>query len=118
MKSTIGSLTIGGWVSTEAAITASIVHDSGVGPSECDISVSDLHPLNASQICERHLSYLGRSYVSYHQRRDRGCPHRWATKNNLRFNSIKSREMLIVRGGRWRVPILCPLEMELCGSNR
>ena len=37
-------------VSTEAAITASIVQDSGVGPSEYDISASDLHPLNASNI--------------------------------------------------------------------
>src|SRR6218665_1777405 len=30
--------------------------------------------------------------------------HRWATKNNLRLNFSKSREMLIVRGGRWWVP--------------
>src|SRR6218665_3939238 len=34
--------------------------------------------------------------------------HRWATKNNLRLNS-KSREMLIVRGGCWRVPHPPPL---------
>ena len=39
--------------------------------------------------------------------------HRWATKNNLhvhvKLNSRKSIEMLIVSGGRWRLPHPLPL---------
>ena len=39
-----------GSVSTEAAFTASTVQGSGVGSSEYDISVANLHSLNASNI--------------------------------------------------------------------
>ena len=37
-----------------------------------------------------------------------GVAH-WATNNNLRLNTAKSREMLIPRGGRWRTEVPPPL---------
>src|SRR6218665_3569917 len=46
-----------------------------------------------------------------------GVAH-WATNNNLRLNTAKSREMLIPRGGRWRTEVPPPLAMERVGSLR
>src|SRR6218665_651386 len=102
----------GGLVSTEAAITASIVQGSGVGLSEYDSSASDLHPLNASNIFVKFAddTYRISGAATCHTITDEiEGVHRWTTKNNLGLNSSKSREMLIVRGGRWRVPHPPPL---------
>ena len=103
------------------AIAVSIVQGSGVGPSEYASSALDLHPLNASNIFVKFAddTCLISGAATCHTISDEiEGVHHWATKNNLRLNSSKSREMLIVRGGRWRVPHPPPLEMKLCWSNR
>src|SRR6218665_806639 len=82
----------GGSVSTEAAITASIFQGSGVGPSEYDISVSDLLPLNGSNIFVKFAddTYLISGVATCHTITDEiEGVHRWATKINLRLNSSK-----------------------------
>src|SRR6218665_77383 len=87
----------GGSVSTEAAITASIVQGFGVCPSEYDISASDLHPLNASNIFVKFAddTYLISGAATCHTITDETeGVHRWATKNNLRLNSSKSSDPL------------------------
>ena len=42
----------------------------------------------------------------------------WAVNNNLRFNTAKSVEKLIPRGGRWRAEVPPFLAMERVGSLR
>src|SRR6218665_571176 len=77
-----------------------------------DISASDLHPLNVSNIFVKFAddTYIISGAATCHIITDEvGGVHRWATKNNLRLNYSKSREMLIVRGGRWQVPHPPPL---------
>src|SRR6218665_2811118 len=94
------------------AIAVSIVQGSGVGLSEYDISASDLHPLNASNIFVKFAgdtSLISGAATCHTITDEIQGVHRWATKNNLRLNSSKSREMLIVRGGRWQVPHPPPL---------
>src|SRR6218665_2207488 len=113
-----------GLVSTEAegATTASIIQGSGVGPSEYATSAADLHPLNASNIFvkfadDTYLTCISGAATCHTITTRQRVSIRLATKNNLRLNSSKSREMLIVCGGRWRVPIQRFLEMELCEST-
>ena len=80
---------------TTAAITASTVQGSGAGPSEYDISASDLHPLNASNIFVKFANdtYLISSAATCHTISDEiEGVHRWTTKNS-RLNSSKSTEM-------------------------
>src|SRR6218665_391633 len=94
------------------AIAVSIVQGSGVGPSEYAISASDLHPLNVSNIFAKFAddTYLISGTATCYTITDKiEGVHHWATKNNLRLNSSKSKEMLIVSGGRWRVPHPSPL---------
>src|SRR6218665_2007121 len=90
-----------------AHINASIVQGSGFGPSSLDVVVSDLHPLHQANSIVKYAddTYLivpasARSTVSAELEHISS----WASLNNLRLNTSKSKEMVIRRRARRFIP--------------
>jgi len=95
------------------------VQGSGVGPAAFDINASDLHPINPKN---KIVKFADDTYllIGAEQRNTVRAEldgiRTWAERNNLRLNTSKSREMLIPRGGQWRVPPPPPLDVKRVGS--
>jgi len=89
-----------GQISVAAAINASVVQGSGVGPAEYDVNAPDLHPINSENYSFKFAddTYLivGARMRSTLQEELDGVAH-LAANNNLRLNTTKSREMLSPR---------------------
>jgi Reverse transcriptase (RNA-dependent DNA polymerase)/Endonuclease/Exonuclease/phosphatase family len=89
-----------GRTSKAAAINSSVVQGSGLGPSVYDINASDLHPMNPEN---RMFKYADDTYLLVGSRarttvsEELANVSRWASRNNLRLNTTKSREMIIAR---------------------
>ena len=104
-----------GKLSGVASIWASVVQGSGVGPSEYDVYVSDLHPRNAINIFVKFAddTYLIVGSSMRHTVQDELLGvQQWAETNNLRLNTNKSKEMIVVGSGRMHGPMPPPVGME------
>ena len=93
--------------STYAPINASVVQGSGFGPTAYDVGASDLQTVDPAN---RIAKYADETHLIT------GAPKRdtiemelnhvanWAAKNNLRLNTSKSSEMVILRKGKTAPP--------------
>ena len=96
-----------GLLSTVAAINASVVQGSGVGPSAFVVNASDLHPVHPENIMVKYAddTYLIVGAAMRHticEEMERVTS--WAAQNNLRLNRTKSQEMIIERVRRAELP--------------
>jgi hypothetical protein len=108
-----------GQLSEVAKINASVIQGSGVGPSDFIVNASDLHPIYAKN---KIVKYADDTYLIIGAemrdtvRAELDGIRTWATQNNLKLNTSKSREMLIARGGKWKVAPPPLLDMERVAS--
>jgi len=89
-----------GRLSTVASINASVIQGSGIGPAAFIVNASDLHPIHEQNKIAKFAddTYLivassMRDTIS----EELEAVKKWATKNNLKLNASKSREMLVTR---------------------
>src|SRR5688572_6980061 len=86
--------------SLPATINASVVQGSVLGPPEYITGTADLHPVDVQY---RLLKYADDSYLLIGSRNistaQNELPniHSWANGKNMRINSAKTREMVVVR---------------------
>ena len=101
---------IAGRLSAFAHINASVIQGSGVGPSDFIVNASDLHPIHERnkivKFADDTYLIIGRS-MRYTISEELEAINEWATANNLRLNTNKSKEMLVAR--RLETSILPPL---------
>ena len=87
-------------MSTVVTINASVVQGSVIGPADYIIGTSDLHPLHPQN---RLKKYADDSYLLIGSQHKETGPaelrhiSEWAASKNLRINSSKTREIVIVR---------------------
>jgi len=88
-----------GLIFTIARINASIAQGSGIGPTAYDVGASDLHPIDQANVIVKFAddTYL----ISASENRDTMHAElqnidAWATRNNLRLNKSKPREMVVL----------------------
>ena len=90
-------------------INASNVQGSGIGPSSYFINASDLQPIHPEN---RMVKYADDTYLLIGSSmretisQELASVESWASRNNLRLNSQKSREMIISRRRDVKVPEL------------
>jgi Reverse transcriptase (RNA-dependent DNA polymerase) len=90
----------GGHLSNEATINSSVVQGSGVGPAAFAVNVSDLHPVHQQN---KIVKYADDTYliVPASMRStlatELDALGTWATRNHLKLNVAKSREMVFTR---------------------
>jgi len=87
-----------GTISSMAAINASIIQGSGLGPVSYVINCSDLKPCNPANKIPKYAddTYLLVSSSNSHTlRQELAHIESWAATNNLKLNTSKSKEMII-----------------------
>ena len=92
-----------GRLSGVATINASVIQGSGFGPAAFAINASDLHPVHDHN---RIVKFADDTYLIIPaSKRDTigeelASISAWATKNNLKLNPTKSKEMIVMRRSR------------------
>jgi len=98
----------GGVISEAAAINASVIQGSVVGPASFAVGVSDLHPKHKSnrmvKLADDTYLLVGSSNIATVGEEVEHISA-WAMDNNLKLNPAKTKEMLVSRRGIKRPPI-------------
>jgi len=97
-----------GILSAAAEINASVVQGSGIGSGSYNVGASDLHPLHDFNVM---LKYADDTYLIVGSNNISTATAEldhvsiWAKENNLCLNSSKTREMIVFKRGRSRIPL-------------
>ena len=99
-------------LSPTATISASVVQGSSIGPASYVVTASDMRPQNNGNVI---IKYADDTYLIVPAENSHTCVdelrhiHAWASDNNLRLNTAKSREIIFrARGVRGKPEVLPP----------